>query len=146
MLLTEFLPRVLGAVPVGDVTRALARRPLIRSEIGGRKTAITTEMLALESRLTGFAKGAAATCRLAILTAHARATVTPTKGEGIRTAYGAWTELGVSQFPNLPDFSARGPTQDRVTGAYLRLKCPSINRMPPSCHKSFMIKSYERAI
>jgi conjugative relaxase-like TrwC/TraI family protein len=55
-LLTEALKRGLGAVTVEDVTREVRERPLIRSDVAGRKMATTKEMLALESRLTDFAR------------------------------------------------------------------------------------------
>jgi len=55
-LLTEALKRGIGAVTVEDVTREMLERPLIRSDVGGRKMATTKEMLALESRLIDFAR------------------------------------------------------------------------------------------
>ena len=55
-LVTEALKRGLGAVTVEDVTREVQDRPLIRSQIEGRKMATTKEMLALESRLIDFAR------------------------------------------------------------------------------------------
>src|ERR1700687_3485081 len=55
-LLTEALKRGIGAVTVEDVTREVEKRPLIRSDVAGRKMATTKEMLNLESRLTDFAR------------------------------------------------------------------------------------------
>jgi conjugative relaxase-like TrwC/TraI family protein len=55
-LLTEALKRGIGSVTVEDVTREVSKRPLIRSDVAGRKMATTKEMLALESRLTDFAR------------------------------------------------------------------------------------------
>jgi len=55
-LLTEALKRGIGSVTVKDVTREMRERPLIRSDVAGRKMATTKEMLALESRLTAFAR------------------------------------------------------------------------------------------
>ena len=55
-LVTEALKRGLGAVTVEDATREMRGRPLIRREVEGRKMATTKEMLALESRLTEFAR------------------------------------------------------------------------------------------
>jgi len=55
-LLTEALKRGIGSVTVEDVTREAAERPLIRSDVAGRKMATTKEMLNLESRLTDFAR------------------------------------------------------------------------------------------
>jgi len=55
-LLTEALKRGIGLVTVDGVKREVAERPLIRSEVVGRKMATTKEMLALESRLTDFAR------------------------------------------------------------------------------------------
>jgi conjugative relaxase-like TrwC/TraI family protein len=55
-LLTEALKRGIGAMKVEDVTREMAKRPLIRNDVAGRRMATTKEMLALESRLTDFAR------------------------------------------------------------------------------------------
>jgi conjugative relaxase-like TrwC/TraI family protein len=55
-IITEGLKRGLGAVTVEGVAGEVSRRPLIRSEIEGRKMATTKEMLALESRLVEFAR------------------------------------------------------------------------------------------
>ncbi len=55
-LLTEALKRGIGSVTVEGVTREMAKRPLIRSDVAGRTMATTKEMLALESRLTDFAR------------------------------------------------------------------------------------------
>ena len=62
-LVTEALKRGLGAVTVEDVTREVQERPLIRSEVEGRKMATTKEMLALESRLIDFARKGRGRCR-----------------------------------------------------------------------------------
>ena len=61
--LTEALKRGLGAVTVEDVTREMRERPLIRSDVAGRKMATTKEMLALESRLIDFAREGRGRCR-----------------------------------------------------------------------------------
>jgi conjugative relaxase-like TrwC/TraI family protein len=55
-LVTEALKRGLGAVTVDGVASEVAKRPLIRSEVEGRKMVTTKEMLALESRLVEFAR------------------------------------------------------------------------------------------
>ncbi len=55
-LLTEALKRGIGTVTVENVTREMLERPLIRSDIAGRKVATTKEMLTLESRLIDFAR------------------------------------------------------------------------------------------
>ncbi|MBX9580288.1 MAG: relaxase domain-containing protein [Gemmataceae bacterium] len=55
-LLTEALKRGIGEVTVAAVAREMRERPLIRSEVNGRKVATTKEMLALESRLIEFAR------------------------------------------------------------------------------------------
>jgi hypothetical protein len=55
-LLTEALKRGIGSVTVEGVTSEVQERPLIRSEVAGRKMATTKEMLALESRLIDFAR------------------------------------------------------------------------------------------
>ncbi|MBS0261168.1 MAG: relaxase domain-containing protein [Planctomycetes bacterium] len=62
-LLTEALKRGLGAVTVDDVTREMQDRPLIRSEIDGRKMATTKEMLAQESKLIDYARLGRGRCR-----------------------------------------------------------------------------------
>ncbi len=62
-LVTEGLKRGIGAVTVQGVTREVAKRPLIRSEIDGRKMATTKEMLALESELIEFARQGRGRCR-----------------------------------------------------------------------------------
>ena len=61
-LVTEALKRGIGAVTVEDVTREVAKRPLIRSEVEGRKMATTEEMVELESRLIDFARGGRGRC------------------------------------------------------------------------------------
>ncbi len=61
--LTEALKRGIGAVTVEDVTREMRERPLIRSDVAGRKMATTKEMLALESRLIDFARQGRGRCR-----------------------------------------------------------------------------------
>jgi len=53
---TEALKRGIGCVTVDGVTREVSQRPLIRSDVAGRKMATTKEMLALESRLVAFAR------------------------------------------------------------------------------------------
>jgi len=62
-LLTEALKRGVGAVTVEDVTREMRERPLIRSDVAGRKMATTKEMLTLESRLIDFARQGRGRCR-----------------------------------------------------------------------------------
>jgi conjugative relaxase-like TrwC/TraI family protein len=62
-LVTEALKRGIGAVTVEDVTREVAGRPLIRSEIDGRAMATTKEMLALEEKLIDFARTGRGRCR-----------------------------------------------------------------------------------
>jgi conjugative relaxase-like TrwC/TraI family protein len=62
-LLTEALKRGLGSVTVADVTREMLGRPLIRSDVAGRKMATTKEMLALESKLIDFARDGRGRCR-----------------------------------------------------------------------------------
>jgi conjugative relaxase-like TrwC/TraI family protein len=62
-LVTEALKRGIGAVTVEGVTREMAKRPLIRSEVAGRKMATTKEMLALESKLIDFARQGRGRCR-----------------------------------------------------------------------------------
>jgi conjugative relaxase-like TrwC/TraI family protein len=62
-LVTEALKRGLGAVTVDGVTREVQDRPLIRSQVEGRKLATTKEMLALESKLIDFARLGRGRCR-----------------------------------------------------------------------------------
>jgi conjugative relaxase-like TrwC/TraI family protein len=62
-LLTEALKRGLGAVTVKGVTDEMLARPLIRSDVDGRKMATTKEMLALESKLIDFARQGRGRCR-----------------------------------------------------------------------------------
>ena len=62
-LVTEALKRGIGAVTVEDVTREVRDRPLIRSDVAGRKMATTKEMLGLESRLIEFARDGRGRCR-----------------------------------------------------------------------------------
>jgi conjugative relaxase-like TrwC/TraI family protein len=62
-LVTEALKRGIGGVTVDDVTREVAKRPLIRSEVEGRTMATTHEMVQLESRLIDFARNGRGRCR-----------------------------------------------------------------------------------
>ncbi|HWB14122.1 MAG TPA: MobF family relaxase [Pirellulales bacterium] len=62
-LVTEGLKRGLGAVTVEDVTREVETRPLIRSEVDGRRMATTKEMRTMESRLIAFARDGRGRCR-----------------------------------------------------------------------------------
>lgn len=62
-LLTEALKRGIGSVTVEGVSRELRDRPLIRSEVDGRKLATTKEMLDLESRVIDFARLGRGRCR-----------------------------------------------------------------------------------
>jgi hypothetical protein len=62
-VITEALKRGIGAVTVEGVTREAAARPLIRSEIAGRRMVTTKEMLALESQLIDFARDGRGRCR-----------------------------------------------------------------------------------
>jgi conjugative relaxase-like TrwC/TraI family protein len=62
-LLTEALKRGIGSVTVEGVSREMGQRPLLRSEVAGRKMATTKEMLALEARLTDFARQGRGRCR-----------------------------------------------------------------------------------
>jgi conjugative relaxase-like TrwC/TraI family protein len=55
-IVTEALKRGLGAVTVSGVHKEVSNRPLISSEITGRRMATTNEMLGLESRLIEFAR------------------------------------------------------------------------------------------
>ena len=61
-LVTEALKRGIGAVTVEDVAREVAKRPLIRSDVEGRRMATTQEMVELESRLIGFARNGRGRC------------------------------------------------------------------------------------
>src|SRR5665213_212559 len=60
---TEALRRGLGAVTVAGVQTEVNNRPLISSDITGRKMATTNEMLGLESRLIDFARDGRGRCR-----------------------------------------------------------------------------------
>jgi conjugative relaxase-like TrwC/TraI family protein len=62
-LATKALKRGIGAVTVEDVAGEIAKRPLIRSEVAGRKMATTKEMLALEGKLIDFARQGRGRCR-----------------------------------------------------------------------------------
>ncbi len=62
-IVTEALKRGLGTVTVAGVQGEVNSRPLISSEITGRKMATTTEMLGLESRLIEFARSGRGRCR-----------------------------------------------------------------------------------
>ena len=62
-LVTEALKRGIGAVTVEGVTQEMRDRPLIRSDVAGRKMATTKEMLALESKLIDFARQGRGRCR-----------------------------------------------------------------------------------
>jgi conjugative relaxase-like TrwC/TraI family protein len=62
-LITEALKRGIGAVTVKGVAREMQDRPLIRSEVDGRKMATTKEMVALESKLIEFARNGRGKCR-----------------------------------------------------------------------------------
>ena len=62
-LVTEALKRGIGAVTVEGVKDEMLARPLIRSEVAGRKMATTKEMLALESKLIDFARQGRGRCR-----------------------------------------------------------------------------------
>jgi len=62
-LVTEALKRGLGAVTVQGVTHEAAERPLIRSEVDGRKMASTKEMLSLETQMLDFARQWRGRCR-----------------------------------------------------------------------------------
>jgi conjugative relaxase-like TrwC/TraI family protein len=55
-VVTEALKRGIGEVTVDGVAREVEKRPLIRSDIAGRRMATTKEMLALESGLIDFAR------------------------------------------------------------------------------------------
>lgn len=62
-LVTEALKRGLGSVTVEDVTQEVESRPLIRSDIEGRRMATTKEMRNMESRLIEFARDGRGRCR-----------------------------------------------------------------------------------
>ena len=62
-LVTVALQRGLGVVTVEDTAREMRARPLIRSDVAGRKMATTKEMLALESKLIDFARMGRGRCR-----------------------------------------------------------------------------------
>jgi conjugative relaxase-like TrwC/TraI family protein len=62
-LVTEALKRGIGAVTVEGVTREMLERPLIRSDVAGRRMATTKEMLGLETRLVDFAREGRGRCR-----------------------------------------------------------------------------------
>jgi conjugative relaxase-like TrwC/TraI family protein len=62
-IVTEALKRGLGAVTVAGVQKEVNNRPLISSDITGRKMATTNEMLGLESRLIEFARNGRGRCR-----------------------------------------------------------------------------------
>jgi conjugative relaxase-like TrwC/TraI family protein len=62
-LLTEALKRGIGSVTVDGVKREVAERPLIRSDVAGRRMATTKEMLALESGMIDFARQGRGRCR-----------------------------------------------------------------------------------
>ncbi len=53
-LVTEALKRGIGAVTVEDVTREMRERPLIRSDVDGRKMATLERLLKAKSGLAGF--------------------------------------------------------------------------------------------
>jgi conjugative relaxase-like TrwC/TraI family protein len=62
-LLTEPLKRGIGAVTVEGVTQEMRDRPLIRSDVDGRRMATTKEMVALEGKLIDFARQGRGRCR-----------------------------------------------------------------------------------
>lgn len=62
-LMTEALKRGLGVVKVEQTAKELQRRPLIRSRVDDRDLATTREMLALESKIIGFARDGRGRCR-----------------------------------------------------------------------------------
>jgi conjugative relaxase-like TrwC/TraI family protein len=62
-LVTEALKRGIGAVTVEHVAREVAERPLLRTEVEGRKMATTEEMVELELRLIDFARYGRGRCR-----------------------------------------------------------------------------------
>jgi conjugative relaxase-like TrwC/TraI family protein len=61
-LLTEALKRGIGSVTVEGVKQEMGKRPLIRSEVAGRKMATTQEMLALEEKIIDFARRGRGKC------------------------------------------------------------------------------------
>lgn len=60
---TEALKRGLGAVTVVGVHKEVRNRPLITSEVTGRRMVTTNEMLGLESKLIEFARSGRGRCR-----------------------------------------------------------------------------------
>lgn len=62
-LQTEALKRGIGCVTVEGVAQEVAARPLIRSDVAGRRMATTKEMLTLESRMIDFARQGRGRCR-----------------------------------------------------------------------------------
>jgi conjugative relaxase-like TrwC/TraI family protein len=60
---TEALKRGIGTVTVESVAHEVQKRPLIRSDMDGRRMATTKEMLALESKLIDFARKGRGSCR-----------------------------------------------------------------------------------
>ena len=62
-LMTEALRRGLGAVTVEQTAKELQLRPLIRSRVDDRDLATTREMLALESKIVGYARDGRGRCR-----------------------------------------------------------------------------------
>ena len=62
-LVTAALKRGLGGVTVEDVTREVANRPLIRSDVEGRRMATTKLMRDMESKLIEFARDGRGRCR-----------------------------------------------------------------------------------
>lgn len=60
---TEALKRGLGTVTVAGVHKEVRSRPLISSDITGRRMATTNEMLGLESHLIDFARAGRGRCR-----------------------------------------------------------------------------------
>lgn len=60
---TEALKRGLGAVTVVGVHKEVRNRPLITSEVTGRRMVTTNEMLGLESKLITFARDGRGRCR-----------------------------------------------------------------------------------
>jgi conjugative relaxase-like TrwC/TraI family protein len=62
-LLTEALKRGIGSVTVEGVVGEMSKRPLIRSDVAGRRVATTKEMVSLEKRLVEFARDGRGRCR-----------------------------------------------------------------------------------
>jgi conjugative relaxase-like TrwC/TraI family protein len=62
-IVTEALKRGLGTVTVKGVQKEVDNRPLVSSDITGRRMATTNEMLGLESRLIDFARSGRGRCR-----------------------------------------------------------------------------------